>query len=65
MPPLMPFPAINNIWISGKRSNFTSVFSKAACQANPGAVTNEHGRVHIFQDIYFESSQMYQLIVCF
>ena len=37
VPPLIPFSTINNISISVKRSNFTLVFFKAACHANPGA----------------------------
>ena len=34
---LIPFSTINSISVSVNNSNFTSVFSKAACQANPGA----------------------------
>ena len=37
IPPLMPFSVINNMSISVNKSNFASVFFKAACHANPGA----------------------------
>ena len=42
-PLLIPLPTINNTWILVKRSNFTSVFFKAACHANPGAERNFTG----------------------
>ena len=35
IPPLILFPTINNISISVDRSNFTLVFFKATCHANP------------------------------
>ena len=38
--PLITFSTINNISISVKRSNFTLVFSKAACRGNPGGEKN-------------------------
>ena len=38
--PLITFSTINNISISVKRSNFTLVFSKAACHGNPGGEKN-------------------------
>ena len=37
------FLAINSISISVNNSNFTSVFFKAACHANPGAKKNYTG----------------------
>ena len=40
MPSYIPFFTINNISISFKISNFTLVFFKAACHANPGAERN-------------------------
>ena len=43
---LIPFSTINNISISVKRSNFTLVFFKADCHANPGAKRN-------FAETYF------------
>ena len=36
IPPLIQFSIINNIFISVNNSNFTSVFLKHACHANPG-----------------------------
>ena len=36
----IPFSTIDNIFISLKRSNFTLVFFKAACHANPRAERN-------------------------
>ena len=39
----MPFSTINSISISVNNSNFTSVFFKAACHANPGAEGNFTG----------------------
>ena len=39
----MPFAIINSISISVNNSNFTSVFFKAACYANPGAKRNSTG----------------------
>ena len=35
--PLIPSLIINSIFISVNNSNFTSVFFKHACHANPGA----------------------------
>ena len=52
----MPKP-VNNIQISVKRSNFTLVFFKAVCCANPDAVKNELNQVHIFDDTYLKNSQ--------
>ena len=43
MPSLIPFSTINNISISVKRSNFTLVFFKAACHADPGTERNFAG----------------------
>ena len=43
IPPLIPFPTINNISVSVKRSTFTLVFFKAACHANPEAERNFAG----------------------
>ena len=43
IPPLMSFSTINNISMSVNSSNFTSVFFKAACHANPGAERNFAG----------------------
>ena len=37
MPPLITFSAINNMLISVKRANFTLIFFKATCHANPVA----------------------------
>ena len=41
--PLLSFCTINNISISVKRSNYTLIFFKAACHANPGAEKNFAG----------------------
>ena len=41
--PLIPFPTINNISISVKRSTFTLVFFKAAFHGNLGAEKNFAG----------------------
>ena len=55
IPPLIFFSTINNISVSVKRSNFTLVFFKAACHANPRAQTffcrNQliYFKTHIFQ----------------
>ena len=43
IPPLIPFSTNNIISLSLKRSNFTLVFLKAACHANPGAERNFAG----------------------
>ena len=43
IPPHIPYSTISNISISVKRSNFTLVFFKAACRANPGAERNFAG----------------------
>ena len=43
IPPLIPFSTINSISTSFNNSNFTSVFYKAACQANPEAERNFAG----------------------
>ena len=40
---MIPFSIINNISISVNRSNFTLVFFKAACHANPQAKKNLAG----------------------
>ena len=37
IPPLIPFSTINNISISVNNSNFTPVFFKQDCNANPSA----------------------------
>ena len=37
MPPLITFSAINNMLISVKIANFTLIFFKATCHANPVA----------------------------
>ena len=37
MPPLITFSTINNMLISVKRANFTLIFFKATCHANPVA----------------------------
>ena len=49
IPPLIPFSTINNISILVNNSNYTPVFFKQACHANPGAYKNEPDQVHIFQ----------------
>ena len=36
IPPINPFPNINSISISVGNSNFTPIFFKTACHANPG-----------------------------
>ena len=41
IPPLIPFPTINNISVI--RASFNFVFFKAACGANPGAGRNFAG----------------------
>ena len=43
VPPIIPFPTINNISMSVSSSNFTLVFFKAACHANPRAERNFAG----------------------
>ena len=53
IPPPVPFSIINSISISVNNSNYTSVFFKQACHANPGADTKYTGQVYIFQDTYF------------
>ena len=37
IPPLIPFSTINNISMSVNYSNFTPVFFKRACHADPSA----------------------------
>ena len=61
IPPKIPVYTINNISALIKRSNFTLVFFKTACCANPGAVRNRAA----FQDTYFDSSQIYQLTIMY
>ena len=56
---------MNNISISVKRSSFTFVFFKAACHTNPGAGKTYIFQAHIFQDTYFESSQIHQLTIMY
>ena len=51
MSPLIPFSILNNISISIKRHNFTLAFFQ--------------DQVHIFQDTYFESSQIHQLTIMY
>ena len=43
IPPHIPYSTVSNMSISVKRSNFTLVFFKAACHANPGAERNFAG----------------------
>ena len=62
-PPLIPFSTTDNIQILINRSNFTLIFLKAACHANPGAVRERTGRVHILPDIYSKISQIHQLVL--
>ena len=58
-PPLIPFPSINKTLISVKRSNFTLVFFKAACHANPGAVRKQTGSgSHISRQIFHKFSNI-------
>ena len=47
IPPLIPFSTINNLSTLVNNSNFTAVFFKQACHANPGADKNEQDQVHI------------------
>ena len=56
IPPLVHFSTVNNISISVKRSKFILVFFKAACHTN---------HVQLFQDKYFESSQIHLLTVTY
>ena len=42
--PLILFTAVYNISISVNRYNFTLIFFKADCHANPGAEKNEQGQ---------------------
>ena len=48
IPPLIPFLDINDTSILVERSNFTLVFFKDACHANPRAKRILHGQFHIF-----------------
>ena len=57
MTTLIPFPTINNISVSVRRSNLTLVFFRAACHANPGAEKNFAGSgLHILRCIFLKFS---------
>ena len=43
--------------------SFVLIFFKAASHTNPNAVKNEQDWVHIFQETYFENSQIHKLTV--
>ena len=49
--------------MSVKIFNFTLVFFKADCHANPAVVRKRASKTHTFQDIYFESSQIHLLAI--
>ena len=59
------FFTINNISISVKSNNFTLAFFKAGCHAYPGVEKILQHQAHLFQDKYFESSQIYQLTIIY
>ena len=51
IPPRIPSSNISNISLSVNSSNFTWVFFKHACHANPGVEKKEQEQVHIFLSI--------------
>ena len=64
----IPFSTINTISISAKRSNFTLVFFKASCYANPGAEENFTGSclyilIHIFRK-FSNTSANNKVLLC-
>ena len=60
IPPLISFSTINNISTSVK-TNFTLVFFKAACHANPGEVRKQakfiYFKKHILKVLKYSSEQ--------
>ena len=64
-PPLISFPTINNISMSAKRSNFTLVFYKATYMLIQKLKKILQDQANIFQDTYFESSQIRQLAIVY
>ena len=57
----MNFSIINNISISFNRSNFTFIFFKVPCHANPGAVRIEaHLSSYISRDIFQKFSNTFK-----
>ena len=53
IPPHIPYSTISNISISVERSNFTLVFFKATCHANPEAERNFAESNSYFLDTHF------------
>ena len=53
IPPLIPFSTINSMSISVNNSNFSSVFLKPVCYANPGAERNFTGPDEKFVNTFF------------
>ena len=63
--PLIPFSTINNMSASVKRSNITLVFLKLLAMVNLELKFFLQDQAPIFQDIYFNSSQIYQLTIMY
>ena len=65
IPPLISFSTISNIFTFVHNFNFTSVFFRYACQANPGADKRMHDQAHIFQCICCKRFWIPLLIVAY